>query len=114
MRLPQNQKLRKTIRWLRKEFPTYYLPVQTRQIALKDGCGDCGIHSSFKMQSDFFLIRINKNDTFQVKVDTLLHEWAHTLTWCDTEYEDHSGKWGEAYARIYRAWLKWDFGRGEK
>jgi len=112
MRLTQEQRLRKTIRWLRKTFvpekPFYGACVYTEQRPLKNLCGDCS------NKGGWFLIRINKKSSYQVKLDTLLHEWAHALTWFEHKYEEHPNVWGEAYARIYRAWLKWDFGRGEK
>jgi len=88
------------------------LPVYTAQVQLTKLCGDCSLHSSFRLEKDYFLIRINAANKYEVKADTILHEWAHVLTWFDTELEPHGNTWGEAYARIYRAWLKWDFGKG--
>ena len=107
MKLTQKQKLAKTICWLRKTFPAS-LPVYTRQVTLKKKCGDCGLICN----ETKFLIRIDKNQPFGEKRDTILHEWAHTITWWECSRENHPNIWGEAYARIYRAWLKWDYGRG--
>lgn len=36
--------------------------------------------------------------------DTLVHEWAHVLSW--TETADHGKRWGLAFARCYRASLR--------
>ena len=82
--------------------------VYVEQRKLNKLCGDCS------NKGGWFLIRLNKNDGYKVKIDTILHEWAHVLTWFDTECETHGNTWGEAYARIYRAWLKWDFGIGDR
>lgn len=107
MRLTQKQKLEKTIKWLRKTFPGD-APVYTRKKIIKKACGTCN------RLTNYFLILINPKFPYYIKMDTILHEWAHVLSWDTCKCEDHSDEWGRAYARIYRAWLKWDFGQGEK
>jgi hypothetical protein len=103
------QKVNKTIKWLRKEFPAR-IPVYTVQRKLVGLCGDC----TYLRNADRFRIRIHKTDTYRLKLDTVIHEWAHALTWWPEPADDHSAAWGQEYARIYRAWIRWDFGRGEK
>ena len=73
--------------------------------AFPDGCGPRE-----------FDIRINRKQCFALKVDTLIHEWAHVLTWFGEAFqrEEHSAEWGLAYARIYRTFIEWDFGREGK
>jgi predicted mannosyl-3-phosphoglycerate phosphatase (HAD superfamily) len=34
--------------------------------------------------------------------DTLMHEYAHCLSWFSTQ-EDHGPEWGVAFSRVYRA-----------
>lgn len=55
-------------------------------------------------RADRFIIRIRPGQQRVIAEDTLVHEWAHTLSW-DTEEEegDHCDAWGIAYARVYRA-----------
>lgn len=38
-------------------------------------------------------------------LDTLIHEWAHTLSWDTAPTSHHGPAWGRAYARCYRAIL---------
>ncbi len=91
--------------WLRQEFPLRY-PVDVRSVALKGAYGE----TDFKRGS--FIIRINMQKWFPTRVDTILHEWAHAMTWFGAgHYEDHSDEWGLAYAKIYRGWDEWDYGR---
>lgn len=62
-----------------------------------------------------FVVFINMNQASHGKIDTILHEWAHLLTWF--EYggeEDHTSEWGVIYARIYREHDKWDYGRKKR
>ena len=112
MKLTQKQKLHKTVRWLRKTFPAD-LPVYTKHTILpKDG--DYQIYGDTDRKPTYYLIRFHKSAKYATLIDTIWHEWAHVLTWFAAKYEEHPNEFGEAYARIYRAWLKWDFGRGDK
>ncbi len=113
MSLTSKQAWLKTIRWLRKEFPALF-PIIVRSRVFKSLFGDARL--AYKGDTPFrFLIRINKKKNFDAKIDTLLHEWAHCLTWLgDGQDEDHSPEWGISHARIYRRFLEWDFGRKKK
>jgi hypothetical protein len=98
----------KTVLWLHKSFPARGR-VSVRSVPLQKLCGYC------RLSDDRFLIRIDAKAPYRVKLDTILHEWAHVITWfgSDTE-EDHGGEWGLAYAKIYREFLIWDYGRKKK
>ena len=67
-----------------------------------------------------FVIRLNRNLSEAMAVETLLHEWAHALAWNfaldrlakapDTTSEQfqaaaHDEAWGCAYSRVWRAYL---------
>lgn len=67
-----------------------------------------------------FVIRLNTFLNEHVAVDTLLHEWAHALSWHlvldnlskhaemeDDEFEQaaHDEVWGCAYSRVWRVYI---------
>lgn len=110
MRLTKEQKWLWTIRWLRRNFPPT-LPTYVKSAQMED-CGD----TIFSEDAEDFRIRVRSNHSLNLKVDTLLHEWAHVLTWFGAEFEteEHSAEWGVMYAKLYRTFIEWDFGRAEK
>ena len=68
---------RRVIRFLKKTFPTD-LPVIVRRVSLpKHLDGDC------QRKIDQYLIRIEKTLPEHEAIDTLLHEFSHTLAWHD-------------------------------
>lgn len=98
MSLTKAQKWLRTINWLRREFPSRY-PVTIRSKPAKKGSGD----SDFRGRR--FYIRINSRKPYSERIDTILHEWAHVLTWFGAgRAEDHSDEWGLWYAKLYRNW----------
>lgn len=106
-----NQKWRKLIAWLRRNFPPEHT-VTVKSVPMTDCHGwtdfpdGCGPRS--------FDVRINRNKCFALRVDTIIHEWAHVLTWfgAETYNEDHSAEWGVQYAKIYRTFCEWNWGKG--
>ena len=101
------QKWLRTIAWLRQEFPAQR-KVYIRSMKMKEYDGYV-VHVK-----NCFFISINRNKSLATKLDTLLHEWAHTLTWFGADQkEHHSDEWGLWYAKIYRAFHEWDFGKKE-
>ena len=111
-RLTAETKYRRMLAWLRREFPLTY-PVSVRRVSLKHDCGTCGFQSR---PWPIFKIEIARNQCAALQRDSLLHEWAHARTWhwAKTLQDDHSPVWGIAYARLYRRFLVWDYGRGTK
>jgi len=104
--MTSQQKWLATLRWLRRNFPVEF-PVSVRSCDMKD-CGD----TTFSDKTQDFKVRIRGNQSLSLKLDTVLHEWAHVITWFGAEFqtEAHGGEWGIAYARIYRTFLDWDYG----
>lgn len=101
------QKWLRTIAWLRREFPAQR-KVYVRSMKMTDYDGYV-VH----IKNCFFVL-INRNKPLATKLDTLLHEWAHALTWFGADQrEHHSDEWGLWYAKIYRAFHEWDF-KGKK
>ncbi len=67
---------------------------------------------SAELIDNCFRIEISCALNLNMKLEILLHEWAHVISWFGAGYkEDHPGEWGLAYARIYREFLVWDFRR---
>ncbi len=113
MKLTKEQKWLRTIRWLRRNFPSN-LPVRVRSermVSFKY-CGD----TTYSEDANNFKVRIRRSQSHSSKIDTLLHEWSHILTWfgAESEHEDHSGEWGLIYAKLYRTFLEWDYGETQK
>lgn len=76
------------VQWLRRHFP---VDVEVeRKILGSLGCTKC--------VNDRFCIEINHSMPLGFQIETLLHEWAHMLTWPN----GHSDNWGRVYAQIYR------------
>ena len=105
MKLITKQKWIKTIAWLRRNVPADS-PVCIKSIKIKE-------HGYTKPEIGYYQIKINRRKSFDLRIDTLLHEWAHCMTWMGTEadIEDHGAEWGIAYAKLYRTFLEWNYGR---
>ncbi len=105
MKLTNQQKWLRLLVWLRREFPLRY-PITVRSKKMKDNDGT----------TDFirgrFLIEIEKHTSHTTRVDSILHEWAHAISWFGGgHYEDHPDEWGLAFVKVYRSFLEWDYGR---
>ena len=114
MKLTNQQKWFRTLKFLRREFPLAY-PVRVRTRCIKD-CGDTTFIDGRGAVGGLFSIRVNGRKPFDSRIDTILHEWAHAMTWfgADANIEDHGPEWGVAYAKVYKAHTGWDYGRNEK
>lgn len=90
------------IRELRARVPARY-PVHVRRMATTEGAvADCTlVHRPRK----HFLIRISPTACQQCLTDSLVHEWAHALSWSDSHpcLTDHDEVYGVAWSRVYRA-----------
>lgn len=109
-RLTNEHRWKRTVEWLRLRFPST-VPVKVRRIPLRHYSvdGDCCFTGKD------YRIRIEKNQPFSAQMDSLFHEWAHVLSWLAMPGEsDHSGSWGLAYAAIYSAFERWNYGKGDK
>lgn len=63
--------------------------------------GDCHINDS-----GVGVIRLSRDASQAVMLDTLLHEWAHLHDkGPPCARDDHRVSWGEAYSKVYRAWI---------
>lgn len=114
--LTVDQKFRLILRLLRKDFPAEY-PVRVRreensslkQKGYKDPpYGWCWLSNENKPKSErYFSITINKNVSWRQQFETILHEWAHALTWnLLVEGKDHGDLFHRAYGNLYRRYIE--------
>jgi hypothetical protein len=61
----------------------------------------CGTAQSFLDGS--WVIRINQHQSWQMALETLIHEMGHVLG----ETENHGRMWGIKYAFVYRMYQDW-------
>lgn len=116
MKLTIAQKWLRTIAWLRRNFPGQHsVYIRSTPIRKYHGGRVMKIHGYAEYSKSQFNIRIESKSSFLLRIDTLIHEWAHVLTWfgAETDIEDHSSEWGIQYAKIYRTFIEWNFGREE-
>ena len=91
---------KRAVKLLSEKCPPPRLPVKVRRVRLKRGIdGDC------EKCVGHYYIRINRNLSESEAIDTLIHEWAHALSW-SIRGDDHCDEWGKAYSRVYRVFLK--------
>lgn len=108
VKLTTAQKWLRAIAWLRRNFPAQ-CPVYVKSKFLKKE------HGYTECIGGWFRIKINRKESYELRIDTLIHEWAHCLTWYGAEETaEHGAEWGIAYARIYRTFEEWNYGREEK
>ena len=98
---------RKLLAWLRRHFPAT-APVVVRRKKLKGDCGQCWCDGKR------FFVEINRAQCYALVADTLLHEWAHVLTLHGNDTNAHGEEWGLMYARLYREYIAWNYGRPHK
>ncbi len=116
--LTVDQKFRLIVRLLREQFPPEY-PVKVRrhprEIMKRGGYnyqdapwGYCSLVNAETPKVEdkrYFLIQLNKSATWNRLFDTLLHEWAHAMTW-RRENKDHGDLFARAFGSIYRAFVE--------
>lgn len=98
--------LQRDLNILRRELPPN-LPVKVVIENAPGAFASCSIvDSDDDGVRDLFLIRIDPGLDRVIAMDSLVHEWAHTLSWDEeVKHGDHCDAWGIAYARVYRALL---------
>ena len=115
-KLTVDQKFRRILRLLRVDFPTD-LPMKVRRLPSnilkraghKDApFGWCSMVNSNKPKAErYFLIQINKSVPWSQQFETILHEWAHALTWHEVEVgRDHGDIFARTFGKLYRAYIE--------
>lgn len=105
MGLTNRQRWLRTIGWLKNTFPAQ------RPASVKSCKIDDKNLGTTELAGGIFKIEIGSGLNFQIKMEVLIHEWAHVISWFGAGHEeDHPDDWGLAYARIYRSFLTWSYG----
>ena len=92
---------------LRRDAPPL-LPVRVYVRAKLDGgWGETSLILCGKGRPMSFVIAIKRSLRVTMR-DTLIHEWAHALTWAEGEHveTDHGDSWALAYGRVYRVLIE--------
>lgn len=99
-------KWRRWLKVLREGHPTEY-PVKVRRVPLRDRGedvhGDCDLIEG--KHGRYFRIRIDTRLSTEHAFYILLHEWAHALTWDQSDIHDHGDAWGTTYAELWREYV---------
>ena len=109
--LSVNQKFRLILRLLRADFPAN-MPIKVRrltsEVIKRKVFGWCSlVNSDGPKAKKYFLITVNKSFSWAQQFDTILHEWAHALTWNEVEQgKDHSDLFARAYGKLYRVYIE--------
>ena len=101
-RLPRRDQFRRHVAKLRAAVPAC-APVSVRRESPSHGrLAECALDGSGRNRR--FVIRIRPEARFNEALDSLIHEWAHALSWTDghPSLTDHDEMWGVAFSRCYR------------
>ena len=84
---------------IRSVLPTNF-PVVFRRVKISH-CGECTLEGKKKK---YFLIKLNKDLEYQAMRETILHEYAHALSWSELHphTNNHDAHFGIEYSRVYQ------------
>lgn len=101
MRKAKFKSFRRLVRELRELCPAL-VPVRVRRVPLKSCLGKTTAHWEGDKLSHFCIV-IKKDQSWESTWETLLHEWAHCISWREGHetVTDHDAEWGVAYSRVY-------------
>ena len=106
------QQFRILLRRLRLDFPPEH-PVRVRRLnrdmlGADAPYGLCGLSNQGKPKAErYFVIWVRNSDPWNVQSDTLIHEWAHCLTWYQmADGKDHGDLFARKYGVLYRAYIE--------
>jgi hypothetical protein len=71
--------------------------------------GLCVINSNGRKATSFSIFILN--GSLREMIDTLKHEWSHTLAWSMTgeQDDDHGAPWGLAVAQVQQCFEMWTY-----
>lgn len=94
----------KTLKLLKKKLPAPF-PVRIKYVETLEKRGEFG--TAELVDDKKFVITIDKTTCEDIAIDTLMHEWAHILSWTVGNnwkkwQEEHGPEFGVAYSRVYQ------------
>jgi hypothetical protein len=94
-----------SINQLKKNFSPG-VPVTVKTAHLKGISAECEATMHLGRMTGI-VIRIDPRQNWKLKLDALMHEWAHAMEWSaiwleDSPKKDHGETWGVWYSKIYR------------
>jgi hypothetical protein len=113
LRRPGWEEFRSVLACLRDSCPTAKTVVVRTSWLPENILGECA------RRRKSFVIRLNNRLDEQAAIETLLHEWAHAMSWSysldhlanqpdvdprEFEHASHDEAWGCAYSRVWRAY----------
>lgn len=110
-KLTVDQKFRRILHLLRKDFPPEY-PVKVRRISESLSGPDAPygyctlVHENGEKTKRYFLIKLSKSNTWHHQFNTILHEWAHCLTWHLVGEKDHGDVFHRKHGVLYRRYVE--------
>lgn len=96
---------RQCLKILKKKLPPAYpVKIEYKEV---DDFGTCELIHNKKTNRYKFIITINIDQCEDLAIETLIHEWAHMLSWAvgNNWYEwgeFHGPEWGIAFSKIYQ------------
>ncbi len=106
MKLTNRQKWLRTIVWLKKMFPPQ------RSITATSCKTEKEVLETAELIGGSSGLGIKNKLDCHIKIEILLREWARFISCLgDGHEEDHPDDWGLAYAKIYRTFIEWEYGR---
>lgn len=100
-----NAKFRDVLKRIKARFPPAY-PVIIRTKKKTKKSKNFGLTEFVAVKEPYFIITLSQ-ESYEIIVDTLLHEYAHVLAWSlrhithdDSKWHDES--WAVEYSRLYR------------
>lgn len=106
------QRFRILLKYLREQFPAAH-PIKVKRLNASTlgpdaPYGTCHLVNSDKPKDKrYFIICVRKTDPWGIQMDTILHEWAHALTWYQLpDGKDHGDVFARKYGVLYRAFIE--------
>jgi len=108
-----SQQFRLLLNMLKKDFPPEH-PIKVRRVNKESLSSDtplfgtCSLVNQNKPKAKrYFVITLCKTNPWSVQTDTLLHEWAHALTWYQlVDGKDHGDVFARKYGVLYREYIE--------
>jgi hypothetical protein len=99
---PPKYPIRKRIEWYFTWLETF-MPPKGSDVMLhiiEGSPSKLGYHGETSKKANTFYLSLILGRCRSCTIDSLMHEWAHILTW-DANEKPHGPKWCKAYVKVY-------------